>query len=405
MRFPKLSELDRDQSAIYNGAPPEGTVLIVGPPGTGKSVIAFHRAHLLEQIGRSPRVIMYNKVLVQYTSSRGNVASNVKVSTLHNWAYGWWIRVVRNNRARPPTVAGNRFTHDWTAMQLEAVRQATSDSGARAVNWGHLIIDEGQDFPPSMYACLQLTMNVANATGAQPKLAVTVLADENQRLEPSRNSKIDEIRQALGLHVDDRNVFHLNKNYRNTREVAKFAACFYVGLATGKPTNPTRTGDLPMVSVIARDTHGKFLNACADKIAMYAKLRRTEEVAVLTMKEKARESIFNRIRTKLEGESIEVQSYSSSNEALRAQDLAFDRPGHVTVLNAASAKGLEFDAVFIVDPGALMSAGSGDLNVKMTLYVLCSRARSYLNVMLLGDDNARRLMEWVPDALYRKEDL
>lgn len=405
MRFPKLSELDKDQSAIYNGAPPEGTVLIVGPPGTGKSVIAFHRAHLLQQIGRSPRVIMYNKVLARYTSNRGNIASEVRVSTLHSWAYGWWNRVVERGNARPPMIDGDRFAHDWTAMQVEAAKRASSQGGAQAVNWGHLVIDEGQDFPRSMYTCLHLTLSVANASGAEPKLAVTVLADENQRLTPSKNSTIEEIRQALGLHAGDRNVFSLKKNYRNTRQVAEFARSFYAGLPTGMPAPPTRKGDLPVVSMVARDTHGKFLNACAEKIAMYAKAYRTEEIAVLAMQDKVRESMFNRMKAKLHGEKIEVQSYSSSDEELRVDDLTFDKPGHVTVLNAASAKGLEFDAVFIVDPGVLMSNGSADLNVKMTLYVLCSRARSFLNVMLLDDDNAQKLLQWVPDALYEKEEL
>jgi DNA helicase IV len=406
VRFPKLSELDRDQSAIYNGAPPEGTVLIVGPPGTGKSVIAFHRAHLLQQMGRSPRVIMYNKVLARYTSNRGNVASKVPVSTLHSWAYGWWNKVGGGRRALPPTVDGDRYAHDWTAMQVQAVKQARSQGGAHAVNWGHLVIDEGQDFPAAMYVCLQLTMNVANTSGAQPKLAVTVLADENQRLAPSKNSTIDEIRQSLGLHVGDRNVFFLKKNYRNTREVAEFAGSFYAGLPTGKPTTPSRSGDLPTVSIVAQETHGQFLNACAEKIARYAKSRRTEEIAVLAMKDKVRESMFNRLKAKLQGERIEVQSYSSSNGQLRdAEALTFDRPGHVTVLNAASAKGLEFDAVFIIDPGALMSAGSAEINVKMTLYVLCSRARSFLNVMLLEDNHAKHLLQWLPSALYETEHL
>lgn len=406
MRFPKISELDKDQSAIYNGAPPEGTVLIVGPPGTGKSVIAFHRAHLLQQLGRRPRVIMYNKVLARYTSGRGNVASKVKVSTLHSWAGGWWSGIVRRGYARLPTVAGDGYALDWAAMQVEAVRKASSQGGAEVVNWGHLVIDEGQDFPPSMYACLQLTMNVANASGAEPKLAATVLADENQRLTPTKNSTINEIRQNLGLHAGDRNVFSLKKNYRNTREVAEFAGCFYVGLPTGKPDTPTRTGDRPVVSLVAADNHKKFLSACAEKIAMYAKLRRTEEIAVLVMREAIRGSMVNRLKARLHGDAIAIQSYSSSDEEFKDADvLAFDKPGHVTVLNAASAKGLEFDAVFVIDPGALMSAGSADINARMTLYVLCSRARSFLNVMLLQDDSAKELLQWVPDALYEKESL
>ena len=132
MRFPKLSELDRDQSAIYNGAPPEGTVLIAGPPGTGKSVIAFHRAHMLQQVRRNPRVLMYNKVLARYTSNRGNVASQVQVSTLHSWAYGWWNKVAKRRTAGPPTVDGDRFAHDWTAMQVEAAKLASMAPFAKA---------------------------------------------------------------------------------------------------------------------------------------------------------------------------------------------------------------------------------------------------------------------------------
>ena len=405
MRFPKLSELDRDQSAIYNGAPPEGTVLIAGPPGTGKSVIAFHRAHMLQQVRRNPRVIMYNKVLARYASSRGNVASTVPVSTLHSWVFGWWSRVTKRRNATPPAVDGERFTHDWAAIQAETVVQATTKAGAQAVNWGHLVIDEGQDFPPAMYACLQLTMSVANAAGAMPRMAVTVLADENQRLMPNKNSTIEEIRRTLGLNADDRNMFLLRKNYRNTRQVAQFAACFYVGLPTGQPDLPSRAGDLPLVSLVSRETHDKFLNACAEKIARYAKLKRTEEIAILVMRDSVRKSMFNRMKAKLQDERIEVQSYSSSDDALSAESLNFDKPGHVTVLNYASAKGLEFDAVFVVDPGALMSNGSADLNVKMTLYVLCSRARSFLNVMLLDDDNAKRLLGWLPDVVYEKETL
>jgi len=405
MRFPKLSELDKDQSAIYNGAPPEGTVMIVGPPGTGKSVIAFHRAHLLEKLRRNPRVVMFNNVLVRYTSSRGGVAESVEVSNLHSWAMRWWSKIIGKRNAMPPMVDGERYTHDWVEIQLAATRHAVESRGSDAVNWGHIIIDEGQDFPPSMYACLKMTMMAANMAGAEPKLAVTVLADENQRLTPNKNSKLEEIRQNLGLHADDRNVFVLKKNYRNTREVAEFAGSFYVGLPTGKPENPSRAGDKPQVSIIGRENHGKFLNSCADKIARYAKLRRTEEIAVITMRDSDRASMLNRLQKKLESEAVEIQSYSSKDKTLKAEKLTFDKPGRVTLLNSASAKGLEFDAVFIIDPGALMSLGSGDLNVKMTLYVLCSRSRNFLNIMLVENEHAKRLLEWVPAGLYEREIL
>jgi DNA helicase-2/ATP-dependent DNA helicase PcrA len=402
MRFPKLTELDKDQNEIYNGAPPEGTVLIIGPPGTGKTVIAFHRAQMLSRLKRNPRVIMYNKVLSQYTSSRGSVAPDVEVQTLHKWAYDWWKRSIRGY-GDPPCVDGARFDHDWTAIQNAAIKKSNDSAGAKLVNWGHLIIDEGQDFPPSLYACLTNVMTVANAKGSSPKLAVTVLADENQRLRPGRNSNIEEIRQNLLLGPE--NFFHLKKNYRSTKQIAEFASCFYVGLRSGKPIAPSSIGELPVVSWIERDTEGKFLDACATKIARYADIRRTEEIGVLTVRDKVRSSIFNRLNAKLDEKKIKVQSYSSKDEELKATNLEFDLPGSVTVINSASAKGLEFDTVFLIDPGALVSTGSGDLEAKMAMYVLCSRPRRFLNVMLVEDANSKKLMKDVSKAIYEEENL
>lgn len=402
MRFPKLTELDRDQNEIYNGAPPEGTVLIIGPPGTGKTVIAFHRAQMLSRLKRNPHVIMYNKVLSQYTSSRGTVAQDVEVQTLHKWAYDWWKKSIRGS-GNPPFIDGDRYDHDWNAIQEAAIKNASDTPGAQRVNWGHLIIDEGQDFPPSMYACLTNVMTVANANGSSPKLAVTVLADENQRLRPGRNSNIEEIRKHLLL--GPQSFFHLKKNYRNTKQITEFASCFYVGLRSGKPEAPSRIGELPLVSWIKREKEGQFLNACVDKIARYADSRRTEEIGVLTIRDKVRSSMFNRLKARLNGKNIKVQSYSSKEEDLKATNLEFDVPGRVTVINSASAKGLEFDTVFLIDPGALASIGSGDLEAKMAMYVLSSRPRRFLNVMLVEDANSKNLMKDVPDSIYKKENL
>ncbi|MBM3394073.1 MAG: hypothetical protein FJY37_05455 [Betaproteobacteria bacterium] len=288
------------------------------------------------------------------------------------------------------------------------VRKILEPGGAARASWGHLVIDEGQDFQEAMYSALRNIMTVANARGATPQLAITVMADENQRLNEVRNATLDQIRRGLGLHASQKNVFLLRKNYRNTLEVAKFASHFYVGLQSGKPSLPSsRHGVEPMVSISGRETEGKNLNAFVEKISKYAKAYRTMEIGVLTYTSKTREKLVNRLETKLDPEGIVVQTYASKDDEAPVEKLVFDAPGHVTVLTFASAKGLEFDAVFIVDPGSLIKGASSELNMKMTLYVMCSRARSFLNVMLVKDDACSRFRKWLPKPGegYQEEEL
>jgi DNA helicase II / ATP-dependent DNA helicase PcrA len=401
MRFPKLTELDNDQTEIFQGAPPDGSVLIMGPPGTGKTVIGFHRAHVLKKLHKNPEVLMFNKVLARYTSSRGAIAEDVPVRTLHKWMYGWWQKVHR--KTMPPTVDGNRFVHDWDLIRDSVVSASVPDRGQR-FNWGHLVIDEGQDFPRAMFQALRTVMDVINLQeGIDPHLCITVLADENQRLEVSRNSSIEEIRTSLQL--PPKRVYCLRKNYRNTRQIAAFAASFYVGLPAGIPDPPSKSGESPVISVANEDSVGAFYARCAEKIARYAKSRTTEEIGVLVPNNATRTTMFNRLKSRLESSNVSVQTYKSQDEVHTAEALTFDVPGHVTVLNFASAKGLEFDATFIVDPSQIIAGGSSELAAKMTLYVMSSRARSKLEVMLQKSDGASRLLSWIPHDRFRREEL
>lgn len=403
MRFPKITELDREQELIYEGAPREGTILIVGPPGTGKTVIAFHRADYLSKVGQSPRVIMFNKVLRQFASNRGEVASGVTVQTIYQWLFGWW----RSNMggANIPCVGGNRWEHDWPAIQLAILQKIMGGASADRASWGHLLIDEGQDMPPQMYGALNALMHLMNASCTSSPTAMTVFADDNQRLQAGRNSTVEQIRQALGLHQDDKNVFTLRKNYRNTFEIARFAAKFYVGLPSGIPDFPEeKRGGLPTVLLGREDSEDLNLSLFAARIANFAKAR-GQEIGVFVPNNKIRKKVRNRIAARV-GEAITVQSYASDDESEKAELLKFDEGGYITVLNYASAKGLEFETVFVIDPLRCKSGNGESLDLKMALYVLCSRGRSGLTVMLVDEPANSTFFEWIgpADGSYKLEE-
>ncbi len=392
MRFPKLTDLDAEQMRIYSGAPPTGSVIVVGPPGTGKTVMAFHRAAYLEARGKLqpnkamvPRVLMYSKVLSTYTAGRDGLAPTVATSTLHKWVYEWWRLMF--GRKPPPHCADDAYAFNWTSIVTRVLISSGMLQGRQ--HWGHLIIDEGQDFPPDMYRALSAISSSMVEEGIDARPAITVFADENQRLSETRNSTIQEIETALSLPEGRR--YALKRNYRNTLQIAAFVRHFYVGLPSGIPDLPVRVGTAKPKVVLARSG----IEVARRRIALYAKNNPDKDVGVICMADSVRRRCFNSLCTRLAGSNIVVQTYSNKErEEHPPEALKFDCGGSVTVLNAQSAKGLEFDSVFVIDP--LIDAGGASLQqARMQLYVTASRPRDYLELILMNppDDYLNLLPE------------
>ena len=144
MRTPSYEDLSKEQDAICVFAPLDGATLVSGPPSTGKTVVAFYRAEVAAKKQQTPRLVMYNNVLWKYSS---NASKNKKVKdgvdTYFHWFGGWWTRVFK---ARYPQVAP--YSPDWEKMIPQTFSLATDASARQRAfeQWGHLIIDEGQDF-------------------------------------------------------------------------------------------------------------------------------------------------------------------------------------------------------------------------------------------------------------------
>ncbi len=62
MRLPPVEDLTRNQREIID-LPLVESHLITGAPGSGKSVMAVHRAKMLISQGRPTMILMFNKTL------------------------------------------------------------------------------------------------------------------------------------------------------------------------------------------------------------------------------------------------------------------------------------------------------------------------------------------------------
>jgi DNA helicase II / ATP-dependent DNA helicase PcrA len=293
VRLPNEKQLSREQKEVCF-APTEGVVLVVGPPGSGKTVVAIFRQNALRKASKPVQSLVYNHVLRSYTGIE---------TTFYSWLSSWW----RKATGRPfPTVwqAGKRSFDFGQAAKLARteMREALGSKG----HWGHLILDEAQDFDRLAHEFLFVT-RVFAFQGTDPRNApsITILADENQRLSSS-NSTLEDIKGAQLLTEDD--VYHLRRNYRNTLQIAKVARHFYAGLPTGMPELPKEQGETPTL-VVTTD-----VDEAVTRIADFARIHDNKDIGVLVYYNNTRKRLYNKLANRLRDSGVRVQTYTSTRK-------------------------------------------------------------------------------------------
>lgn len=391
MRMPNSEDMSQEQMNVYLTAPMKGSILVSGPPGTGKTVIAFQRARSAFDMSQKVKVCMFNKVLKSFTA---NVAEDdFDVRTFHSWVYGWWKRACYPQQ--PPVESHDKWQHDWPKMwSVLGTRQERGTLKLDRLNWGHVIIDEGQDFSPKMYTFFESVRKIYfEETPEEEKPAITVFADENQRLK-ERNSTIDQIRDALGISRDDgKRNYYLTRNYRNTRQVAELAAYFYTGLPTGIPKLPDKKGETPKLVFVTSS------KSSIDYIVRYIQKYDNEEIGIIVQSNRTRRAIHETLQSRLTGfGKVKFQSYSSKeSDNCPVEKMKFDQPGTVTLLNKESCKGLEFDSVFLPELQQITMTPSEIDTFKMEMYVMIARARKNVHLMINNSGSGTpAIMDYLP---------
>lgn len=435
MRLPKLRDLTEAQRSVYLYAPKDAHVLVQGPPGTGKTLIAWLRALGLRKLGQPVALCMFNRVLMKYASNvDGAKKSQLPVTTARQWFLDWWMRAaippclqggdvlvnaqredkddVKAAGARwqpktwnpwncrfgvwavpceeweekapglaawpcwqaPPEHPESNQEYDWDAIR-DLVIQHSGSLGEEALSLGTLLIDEGQDFAAGFYRFLNIVSVIGIGMQVMYPLRCFVLADENQQLTQF-NSTLADIQQGLGITEKCR--FSLVDNFRNTRQIAELAASFHAGVGA-IPVMPERSGEMPLF------VESSSIAACVKRVVTWIVNHPGKEVGVLVFRDTKRQQMHELLAhevASIRGRTVAVQSYSWVTRADNpVDDLVFDQGDVVTVLNMQSCKGLEFDAVFIVDPHDCVIATLGADRFRMQMFVGVSRAREWVEIL------------------------
>ena len=355
-KLPGIHELSKEQEDVRN-RPPEGRHLIVGGPGTGKSVLALLRAKRLYDEEKTYCFLVYNHLLNQSTQQLSEI--QLVSSTWIKWFKRTFREIIGQDA---PILGGKPWNIDWEqAMEIIQNSEMTDAS-----DLPYLVIDEGQDMPPKFYRCLA-ELGFEN---------FFVMADQNQQIT-NEHSSIADLRNALALEPKD--VIELTKNYRNSYPVARLAREFYTGdPASPPPELPGNPGEVD-TPILFKYSPNKF-NQAVNRIAKRADQDPTKLIGIIAFKNVVSKSFYDALKKITDGfdnAPPKISIFSGENRT----EMKFDEGG-IMVINAQSCKGLEFDECFIV--GLCDFWDHSDDLLKKLFYVMVARAKD--RVFILKED-------------------
>lgn len=359
-QLPGIEDLDKDQEDAI-ALPLDGLHLVIGGPGTGKSVVALLRARALARRGKDCVFLVHNHLLHQSSRHLFGRGDNVVFKTWTSWFWKLWWQWFRESVPTVPALDGSWAPVDWDAVE-QVIQQAPLPTEEERARLPHLVIDEGQDMPPGFYAAI-INLGYEN---------LYVVADQNQQITDAC-SNLQELQNKLGL--DRHEVLELTTNYRNSLGVARLARTFHHDRASPPPDLPSK----PSLGTPALVTYGMVRpdrppRKIAERILQFSDRQPTKLIGLITPTNKTREKFLDELsrgNPRLDHGKPPIKTYSHG----RSVQLDFGSGG-IMVINAQSCKGLEFDHVFLadIDEHALSSTAT----MKSLFYVMVSRAREQI---------------------------
>ena len=232
---------------------------------------------------------------------------------------------------------------------------------SRTMLYDHVVIDEAQDFGA---VDLRVMMGAA-----RDRRSVTIVGDVNQKLVPTADFiGWDALAQELGLDGGD--VAQLEVAHRSTQPIMDVADA----VSADKPTVGARPGKRPRYFREASDA--AVTSRVLELIDEHVARDDAAHLCVVCAHRDDATALSERLKTLLDGVSDVRLGHNDSFVFARG----------VTVTNYRQVKGLEFDAVIVVEPSTanypVDAVGRG------ALYTVCTRARDRLDLVGTGPVSA-----------------
>jgi len=366
-----------------------GHQLIKGPPGSGKTLVLIHRCcQLLKYHPKVKRVLLvcYNIALVSYLKrmiqDKGLGLGKGGVTVFH------FFELCAHILGEP--VHYENESSDYyelvTQEALEKVLQGSSPVGP----FDAILVDEGQDFGQEM---LRILVSLVRAGGD-----FVVSLDAYQDLYRRKFSW-----KSLGIHASGR-VRHLKQVYRNTVEIFEFTQRF-VGKAVGVETQPSLIpldlafhGEVPELRRFSgHDEIEGFLVKDLRESIEEQEYKRSEVGVLYDDKIYGPDgfaydnrALPMRIIKRMEDAGIPATWVSQDVRSKELFDVTTDR---VSLISIHSAKGLDFDLVYLLGMDRIRPSDSTREYLVSLVYVAMTRAKYRLVIPYVEETELIRHMQ------------
>ncbi|MCC9608572.1 NERD domain-containing protein [Blastopirellula sp. JC732] len=313
----EMVRLTQEQARVIGYLDQQMEAAIVGPAGTGKTLLAIEKARRLATPHEPVLFLCFNSALSKHLQETHRQA-NVSYRSFHGFAR---------------EIVGPHGDLDSCVQRL---LEYLCDGVA--MPYTHLVIDEAQDFVTDWLDMLRLHFQLRGA--------FYVFYDPFQAVQNDRDAAwLNDIPCRLTL----------TKNCRNSDQVCKLAyksAGIKVGESQGLDGPKPTIYPVPTIEA-ARSLLNRLVNTLLDQDAVPA-----NEIAILSLK------------------TIENSGFRDS--VFRAKTAETPEPGRITFNTTRRFKGLEAMHVFVVD---VDFEQADDTDWRKLLYIACSRARLAVHII------------------------
>lgn len=390
----QVKYLDKLQARVAR-ALGRGHQIVKGPPGSGKTLVLAHRCKFLSQLDPGIKDILfvcYNIALSSYIK---------RLVQEQDLGVGPGAIRVHHFYELCSAVLGEKLEYEGQSAEYYEliVGECLSRIAERRAQIGPfdaVLVDEGQDFDPEMFRIVRSLLR----DGGDLVIAI----DSEQNLY-HKQARLAQTWRSLGIEAQG-HVTRLSQVYRSTREIVELSQRL-IGRVPRPSGAEAAHGQLPLPGLAEFHGERPLLVECSSSDELSELLVRDishwikseeykrSEIAVIYDDKQygkteapsgfaygSRQSA-ERLKDRLEVAGIPVEWVSESVHSKKSFDITTDR---VSLLSVHSAKGIDFDLVYLVEPGRGLSGQAIPDERLASVYVAVTRAKHRLQILCLPGD-------------------